>query len=225
MYLAAIQKKLADYDAMGDKLLDSVHPEADALAKKLDALHAEQCAKVWSLAKKLDALHPEQCAKVWSYDPASTVFVVGGGRWKIALHKHPPSSSDLDATQVVSATPLANTWSKEPSGHTVNESTILFPPANVGPLGESITHASIFDLDRQKLVAIVPLPGGGGHLYYSRAVSIDRGCIRFLVDDEVKEPVPAPTPAWKAWREVLAQPGECPCGVPRSVCTYHRDAA
>ena len=39
--------------------------------------------------------------------------------------------------------------------------------------------------------------------------------------DAKPEAIPASVPAWMQFRHNV--PGECPCGVPRGVCEYHRE--
>lgn len=43
-----------------------------------------------------------------------------------------------------------------------------------------------------------------------------------LTPDVILDLSPASAPAWMQFRHDLAHPGECPCGVPKAVCEYHR---
>jgi hypothetical protein len=84
-----------------------------------------------------------------------------------------------------------------------------------------VTHASVFDLERGVCIEVITLSGNGGRIYNNTSPSIPAGGIRFKQGGSVAvEASPESTPAWHQFRHTA--PGDCPCGIVKSMCEYHR---
>lgn len=89
-----------------------------------------------------------------------------------------------------------------------------------------ISYLSVSDDDR--CVALVKLNGEPtiygptGLMFHTRAIEIGPSELLAPWTLSKDSPPPSSTLTWRSWRHDATHPGECPCGVPRAVCDYHR---
>ncbi len=164
-------------------------------------------------------------------------------RWIISLHQGPPvlgafSQTEVDYVGYARRNYADDFWDVRTKGEASNAFGFSFPRCQNDPL-MAVRYFAVTTADGEYFLPIMlgaylnlftgltpAVPKGGLHLSGPEAVRL----LNELYPDASPSRVDLPVinvvqENWRAWRDVLTKPGECPCGVPRAVCTYHRDAA